>query len=54
MIIERVQRLADFQHHKIRDIHDVVDAADADFFQRLLAANPGWARLSRRCTTRAV
>ena len=34
MIIKRVQRLADFEHHVIRHVHDVVDAADADFFQR--------------------
>ena len=30
VIIERVQRLADFEHHVVRDIHDIVDAADAD------------------------
>src|SRR6185312_12096016 len=34
VIIESVQRLADFHHHEIGDVHDVVDAADADFFQR--------------------
>ena len=34
MIIERVQRLADFQHHVIRHVHHVVDAADADLLQR--------------------
>ena len=34
MIIERVQRLAGFEHDVIRHVHDVVDAADADFFQR--------------------
>jgi hypothetical protein len=42
VIIKRVQRLADFEHHVIRHVHDVVDAADADFFQRASEANPGW------------
>ena len=35
MIIERVQRLADLQHHVVRHVHDVVDAADADLLQRV-------------------
>ena len=35
MIIKRVQRLAGFQHDVIRHVHDVADAADADFFQRV-------------------
>jgi predicted alpha/beta-fold hydrolase len=47
MIIKRVQRLADFEHDVIRHVHDVADAADADFFQASSAANPGLARPSR-------
>jgi hypothetical protein len=31
--IKGVQRLADFEHDEIGDIHDVVDAAQAGFFQ---------------------
>jgi hypothetical protein len=34
MIIEGVQRLPDFQHHVVGDIDDIIDAADADLFQR--------------------
>ncbi len=36
MIIERVERLAHFEHHKVGDVHHVVDAADADFLEVLL------------------
>jgi len=32
-MIERVQRLADFEHDVIGHVHDVVDAAKANFFQ---------------------
>ncbi len=31
--VERVQRLAEFEHHEIGDIDDVVDRAHADGFQ---------------------
>src|SRR5581483_193158 len=34
VIIEGVQRLAGFEHHVVRDVHDVADAADTDFFER--------------------
>ncbi len=34
MIIKRVQRLATFKHDVIRHVHDIANAADADFFQR--------------------
>ena len=47
MIIKRVQRLAAFQHDVIRHVHDVADAADADFLQRVAQPRPGLARLSR-------
>jgi hypothetical protein len=43
MIIERVQRLADFQHDVVRHVHDVADAADADFLQRALEPIRAWA-----------
>ena len=33
MVIEGVERLADFKHHVVGDVHDVADAADADFFE---------------------
>ena len=36
VIIKRVQRLADFEHHVVGHIHHVVDAADADLLQRAL------------------
>ena len=36
MIIERVQRLPGFEHDIIRHIHDVVDASNANFFERTL------------------
>ena len=41
MIIECVQRLAAFEHHVIRDVHDVADAADADFFQSAVRSQSG-------------
>ena len=52
--IEGVQRLAEFEHHVIGDVHDVVDRAQADRFE--LAPQPLRARpdlhvgdLERRC-----
>ena len=33
MIIERMQRLADFEHDVIGDIHHVAEAADANLFE---------------------
>ena len=33
MIIERVERLTGLDHHVIRHINDIVDAADPDLFQ---------------------
>src|SRR6185369_6844325 len=33
MIVERMQRLADFEHDVVGDVDNVVDAADADLFQ---------------------
>ena len=40
--IEGVQRLAEFQHHVVRDIDDVIDGAQTDFFKAL--AEPLWTR----------
>ena len=54
MVIERVQRLADLQHHVIRDVHDVVDAADADFLQRVPQPIRARRRLSRLDDARGV
>ena len=36
MEIKRMQRLANLEHDVIGYIHDIVDAANADFFQRPL------------------
>ena len=38
--VESVQRLPEFQHHVVRDVHDVVDRAQADRFELLRAAIP--------------
>ncbi len=46
--IESVQRLAQLEHHVIRDVHHVVDGVLADRFQALAAASPAKAALSRR------
>ena len=53
MIIKGVQWLADFQHDEIGHVHDVVDAADADFFQRRRSQS-GLGPIFTPLTTRAV
>ena len=35
VVVERVQRLASLEHHVVCDIDDVIDAADADSFERV-------------------
>src|ERR1039457_993992 len=54
MIIKRMQRLADFQHDVIRHVHDVADAADADFFQSALQPVRAWPDFHTLDDTRRV
>ena len=34
MVIERMEGLACLEHHEVGHVHDIVDAADADLFER--------------------
>ena len=51
MEVERVQRLAGLEHHVVCDIDDVIDAADADSFERV--AQPARAGADRHAANDA-
>ena len=44
-LVKGMERLADFHHHVVGDIDDVVDRADADGFEPVRAASRGWRQL---------
>src|SRR6266481_4164282 len=43
VVIESVQRVAEFEHHEVGNIHDIADAGDAGGFQAV--SQPFWGRL---------
>src|SRR5439155_21301350 len=44
VVIKCVQRVAEFQHHIIRNVHDIADARNARSFQTVF--QPFWRRLN--------
>src|SRR5207302_7990551 len=44
IVIEGVQGVAEFEHHVIRNVHDIADAGDAGSFEAVF--HPFWGRLN--------